>query len=109
MDILVDGDIPSMTVAALRELGHDVKDIRGTANQGLSDAGLWTLALAEERMLITTDKGLHRAPPSRHAGILIVRLRQPNRHKIHDAVLLAMGRFAEQQWPGLLVVMRIKP
>jgi predicted nuclease of predicted toxin-antitoxin system len=52
-----------MTVAGLRELGHDVKDIRGTGEQGLPDAELWTLALAEDRMLITTDKGFTETPP----------------------------------------------
>ena len=106
MDILVDENIPLMTVAGLRELGHDVKDVRGTGQQGLPDANLWTLGLAEERMLITTDKGFTERRRDRHAGILVVRLRQPNRRKIHNAVLLAMGRFAERQWPGLLVVMR---
>jgi predicted nuclease of predicted toxin-antitoxin system len=83
-----------------------VKDTRGTANQGLPDAGLWMLALAEDRMLITTDKGFTERRHAAHSGILVVRLRQPNRHKIHNAVMLAMGRFAERQWPSLLVVMR---
>lgn len=106
MDILVDENIPLMTVAHLRELGHDVKDVRGTDQQGLSDGALWTLALTRQRMLITTDKGFTERRRERHAGILVVRLRQPNRHKIHNAVLLAMGRFTPQQWPGLLVVMR---
>jgi predicted nuclease of predicted toxin-antitoxin system len=106
MDILVDENIPLMTVARLRQLGHDVMDVRGTGQQGLPDANLWTLALAEERMLITTDKGFTERRRDRHSGILVVRLRQPNRHKIHNAVLLAMARFAERQWPGLLVVMR---
>ena len=92
MDILVDENIPLMTVAGLRELGHDVKDVRGTGQQGLPDANLWTLGLAEERMLITTDKGFTE--------------RRRDRHKNHNAVLLAMGRFAERQWSGLLVVMR---
>ena len=57
MEILVDENIPLMTVAGLRKLGHDVKDIRGTGEQGLPDSELWALALAEERMPITTDKG----------------------------------------------------
>ena len=39
-------------------------------------------------------------------GILIVRLRQPNRHKLHRAAMLAMERFPEPYWPGLLVVVR---
>src|SRR2546423_3153091 len=100
MDILVDENIPLMTVACLRELGHDVKGIRGTATQGLPDAELWALARAEGRMLITTDEGFTVRRDSSHAGILVVRLRQPNRHKIHNAVLLAMERFTERQWPA---------
>ena len=93
MRVLVDENIPRMTVDALSVLGHDVKDIRGTSQQGLSDSALWTLALADSRSLITTDKGFteHRSSP--HHGILIVRLRQPNRQKINDAVLRAIHGF----------------
>jgi hypothetical protein len=105
MDVLVYENIPLMTVTRLRELGHDVKDIRGTAQQGLRNVDLWALALGEERMLITTDKGFTERRRDQHSG-MVVRLRQPNRLKIHGAVLLAMGRFAARQWPGLLVVMR---
>lgn len=35
-----------------------------------------------------------------------MRLRQPKRAKIHQSVMLAMERFAEGDWPGLLVVIR---
>jgi hypothetical protein len=72
----------------------------------LRDEELWSLALAQERMLITTDKGFTQHREGRHSGILVIRLRQPNRLKINSAVLLAMGRFTARQWPGLLVVMR---
>jgi len=37
MKILVDENVPRMTVEALRALGHDVKDIRGTPQQALAD------------------------------------------------------------------------
>jgi len=37
MQILVDENIPLMTVEQLHQLGHDVFDIRGTADQGISD------------------------------------------------------------------------
>ncbi len=106
MKILVDENIPRMTVGHLRELGHDVKDIRGTPEQGLPDIDLWSMALLEGRALITTDKGFteYRAVP--HPGILVVRLRQPNRTRIHQAVILAIERFDELEWPGLLVVVR---
>jgi predicted nuclease of predicted toxin-antitoxin system len=106
MKILVDENIPRMTVDGLHHNGHDVKDIRGTSAQGLQDPYLWNLAMAEERVLVTTDKGFTEYRSDPHHGILVVRLRQPNRHKIHHAVRHVIGRFAETDWPGLLVVVR---
>src|ERR1017187_9082335 len=81
---------PRMTVDALGALGNDVKDIRGTLAQGLPDPELWRVATTEARLLITTDKGFSEFRTVPHHGILIVRLRQPNRHKIHHAVMRAM-------------------
>jgi hypothetical protein len=60
MKILVDEHIPLMTVSALRLLGHDVRDIRGTPEEGMEDDVLWEMAQREERLLITTDKGFTR-------------------------------------------------
>jgi hypothetical protein len=42
---------------------------------------------------------------SRHV-ILIIRLRQPNRKKIHQPAMHAMKQFKEKDWTGLLIVMR---
>ena len=106
MKILIDENIPRMTVDRLRELGHDVMDIRGTADQGLADSDLWGVAIREERLLITTDKGFTEYRAVSHHGILVVRLRQPNRAKIDHSVMHAMESFSERDWPGLLVVMR---
>jgi predicted nuclease of predicted toxin-antitoxin system len=66
MKILVDENIPRMTVTVLRRLGHEVKDIRGSAEQGLTDLALWEVALNEGRLLITTDKAL---PATAETGI----------------------------------------
>jgi predicted nuclease of predicted toxin-antitoxin system len=73
MKILVDENIPRMTVDRLRELGHDVADIRGSGEEGLSDPDLWLRATAEERLLITTDKGFtqYRAT-AEWPGLLVV-------------------------------------
>ena len=106
MKILVDENIPRMTAARLRELGHDVRDVRGTAQQGLPDPDLWRVASSEGRLLITTDKGFTEYRGAPHHGILIVRLRQPNRRKLHGAVLYALERIPDSEWPGLLMVMR---
>ena len=106
MKIFVDEHIPLMTVQALRMMDHDVRDIRGTPDQGMQDDALWEMAQREERLLITTDKGFtqYRAVP--HHGVLIIRLRRPNRHKIHQRIMQALRQFSDTDWPGLLVVMR---
>lgn len=106
MKIFVDENIPRMTVKALRAMGHDVLDIRGTIYEGMPDDDLWEMVQREERLLITTDKGFVHYRDLPHHGILIVRLRQPNRHKIHKRVMQALAQFRAEEWPGLLVVMR---
>ena len=57
MKILVDENIPLMTVKILREMGHDVLDIRGTKNEGITNSNLWKLTQKEHCLFITTDKG----------------------------------------------------
>ncbi|MFH2060730.1 MAG: DUF5615 family PIN-like protein [Pseudomonadota bacterium] len=106
MKIFVDENIPLATVKELVLQGYDVIDIRGTDDQGITDEILWQKAQDLKCLLITTDKGftVHREEP--HHGILIIRLKQPSRQKIHQRVLQALKRHAPEQWPGLMVVMR---
>jgi len=106
MRVLVDENIPKVTVQALTGLGHDVLDIRGTDKEGTDDENLWALALSEARLLITTDKGFVDHRDEHHHGILIVRLHQPNEERIHARVMAALRQFTEQEWPRLTVVMR---
>ena len=106
MRILVDENIPKVTVRELRVLGHDVLDIRGTERQGMFDDELWPLAQAERRMVVTTDKGFTQYRDQQHHGLLVIRLRQPNEHRIHERVMAACRRFPENDWRGLLVVVR---
>jgi predicted nuclease of predicted toxin-antitoxin system len=54
--IFVDENIPKMTVHSLQKAGHDVKDIRGTSNEGIEDEEIWNIVKKEKRILITTDK-----------------------------------------------------
>ena len=106
MKIFVDENIPLITVKELILLGYDVTDIRGTDDQGITDEILWQKAQDRQCLLITTDKGFtaHRDEP--HYGILIIRLKQPSRQKIHQRVLQALKRYTEKEWSGLMVVMR---
>ena len=103
--ILVDEHIPLMTVATLRGLGHDLRDVRGTVEEGIADDGLWAIAQQEGRLLITTDKGFLRFRLVHHHGLLIVRLRRPNRQRINDRIVAELSGMAAD-WCGLTVVLR---
>lgn len=106
MKILVDENIPSMTVESLRNLGNDILDIRGTPEEGMPDQDLWPKCQHEGRLLITTDKGFAKYRNHPHCGMIIVCLQKPNRLKIHERVIQAFGRFGEEEWKGLLIIMR---
>lgn len=106
MNILVDENVPLMTVEELRKEGFEVTDIRGTEAQGITDDALWQRAQEGKCLLITTDKGFSQYREEPHHGILIIRLKQPTRLKIHESILRALKRYSEAEWPGLLVVNR---
>lgn len=105
MNIFVDENIPSKTVKMLREK-HDVLDIRGTKDEGLSDDDIWKLVQSEKRLLITTDKGFGKYRNQLHHGILIVRLRKPNQLKIHQRIISTLQQIREDDWKSLIVVVR---
>ena len=106
MNILVDENIPKLTVEALRADGHNVSDLRGTPDQGADDLDVWEEVLQQKALLITTDKGFTSHRGEAHFGILVIRLRQPNLAKIHARVVLAMKLHTPTDWPNLTVVMR---
>jgi predicted nuclease of predicted toxin-antitoxin system len=106
MKIFVDENIPFMTVQELLTLGHDVMDIRGTEHEGIIDKELWKIVQKEKRLLITTDKGFVLTRYEKHHGILIIRLKQPNRMKIHNKVMKGISLFKEENWPRMTVVIQ---
>ena len=106
MKILVDENIPLISVNKLLEMGHNVCDIRGTSDEGMPDELLWKKACDEKRLLITTDKGFAQYRDKRHNGILIIALRKPNTDKIHTRILKALENFSVMQWRNSLVIMR---
>lgn len=62
MKICVDENIPLLTVAELRALGHNVLDIRGTANQGIPDDILWQMIQRDNRLLHYHGQGFRQLP-----------------------------------------------
>jgi hypothetical protein len=72
----------------------------------VDNKGIWQIVEKQKRMLITTDKGFANYRDEPHHGIIIVRLRQPNRKKIHFCVLQTFIAYKESEWKGLMVIVR---
>jgi predicted nuclease of predicted toxin-antitoxin system len=106
VQILVDENIPRRTVVRLRELGHDVLDIRGTLREGMKDELLWELAQKEERLLISTDRRFLRYWNVTHSGALVVLLSQSKLQTIHAKIMQTLDQFTPEEWRELLVVVR---
>ncbi len=106
MKILADENTLRMTIQALRSVGHDVLDVRDSTVKGSEDEVLWTIAQHDGRLIVTTDKDFAQYRNEPHFGILIVRLRQPNRHKIHPRIMQVIAQYSATEWAGLMVVMR---
>ena len=76
MRIKVDEDLPTQVVTMLRDHGHDASGVIEQGMGGWKDAELWRAIGAEQRFLVTADKGfadIRRYPPGSHAGILLLR------------------------------------
>lgn len=76
MQIKVDEDLPGQVVALLREKGYQVDSVVEQGMSGLKDAELWRKIQAENRFLVTADKGfanIRRYPPGTHAGVMLLR------------------------------------
>ncbi len=106
LKILVDKNIPKMTVNELKKLGFDVLDIRNTAKEGIPDQEVWEIALSQKRLLITTDKGFSKYRMQNHSGILIVRLQKPNRLKIHNKVIQTINSIDVNGWDNLIITVK---
>ena len=63
MNFLLDENFPKSTERLLVNLGHQVFDIRGTAQQGISDDALFALAQEQQAILLTTDRDFYHTIP----------------------------------------------
>lgn len=92
---------------ALRELGHEVHTLFDERLAGQADADIWEATQKEARFLITQDldfSDLRKFAPGSHQGILLVRLRSPNRRNLIKRVGELFEKENTGQWAGCFVV-----
>lgn len=77
MRFLTDEDVYPSIVQVLRDLGHDVFDIKEEKLAGLPDADVYDLAKAQSRVLVSMDQDFTNIllyPLGDHCGIIVVKL-----------------------------------
>ena len=76
MRLKVDEDLPKPAVRMLRERGYEAVSVVEQGMGGLKDLPLWRAIQAEQRFLVSADKGfgdIRFYVPGTHGGILLLR------------------------------------
>lgn len=77
MLFIADANVFVPMVDGLRDMGHDVFDVKEKGLENLSDPEIFRLAQKERRILVTMDKDFSNIllyPPGEHHGIIVVKL-----------------------------------
>lgn len=107
MKIKLDENLPLRLAALLGDLGHDVHTLRDESLLGHADMEIWDRTQKESRFLITQDldfSDLRQFAPGSHHGILLVRLRSPNRRDLIERIGEMFQKEKVDDWAGCFVV-----
>jgi predicted nuclease of predicted toxin-antitoxin system len=107
MNIKLDENLPFRLATLLKNIGHDVHTVHDERLVGRADGEIWEAAQKESRFLITQDldfSDLRRFAPGSHHGILLVRLRSPNRRDLTDRIGELFQKENVNEWAGSFVV-----
>jgi predicted nuclease of predicted toxin-antitoxin system len=85
MKIKLDENLPASLAPILKGFQHDVHTTADENLTGRTDGEVWEATQREQRFLITQDldfSDVRQFMPGRHHGILLVRLRDPDRRSL---------------------------
>lgn len=74
---------------------------------GHQDSEIWQVAQSESRFLLTQDldfSDLRKFMPGTHAGILLVRLRSPNRRHLTERIAELFQEKGVEEWSRCFVI-----
>lgn len=107
MKLKLDENLPASLEEALAALGHEVDTVPAEGLAGRPDGDVWDAAQSEARLLVTQDldfSDARRYAPGTHHGVLLIRLREPGRVALSDAVRALFEREDVDSWRGCIVV-----
>jgi len=107
MKIKVDENLPHRLATLLKNLGHEVHTLYEERLVGRPDAEVWEATQKESRFLITQDLDFsdsRKFAPGSHHGILLIRLRSPNRRALIERIEEMFRKENVGEWVGCFVV-----
>lgn len=107
MKLKLDENLPLRLASVLTGQGHDGHTVGQEGLSGRSDSEIWKAAQKESRFLITRDLDFsdsRQFAPGTHSGILLVRLRSPDRVSLIARVASLFENENVSQWDGCFVV-----
>lgn len=108
MKIKLDENLPLALATALRAIGYDLHTVPDEELSGHNDNDVFAAAQSEGRVLITSDfdfSDIRRFAPGSHAGIVLIRLHQPDTASIVDRVMREASLGTLDGWERCLVVL----
>jgi predicted nuclease of predicted toxin-antitoxin system len=106
MKIKLDENLPARLLHILENHGHDVHTVPDEQLTGRPDAEVWQAVNIEGRFLVTQDLDFadtRQFAPGTHAGLLLLRLREPGSQALTKAVEAVAAEI--DSWRGCFVVL----
>jgi predicted nuclease of predicted toxin-antitoxin system len=105
--VKVDEDLPRAAAEMLRNRGYEADSVIEQGMGGAKDHQLWRAVQAEDRFLVTADKGfgdIRFYPPGTHAGILLLRPNQAGIRPILELLELTLTAHDLEALEGAVAV-----
>ncbi len=107
MKIKLDENLPHRLATLLKNFGHEIHTLHEEKLSGHSDKEVWEAAQKESRFLITQDLDFsdsRKFAPGSHHGILLLRLRSPNRRALMERIKEIFEKENVSDWKACFVV-----
>lgn len=107
MKIKLDENLPHQLATILKDLGHEAHTLHEERLVGRPDQDVWQAAQKESRFLITQDMDFsdsRKFAPGSHHGILLLRLRSPNRRALIERTTEIFQKESVGEWTSCFVV-----
>lgn len=109
MKFFLDENFPKSASIALIDLDHEVFDLRGTSDEGISDEGIFAIAQNHDAIFLTTDRDFFHTIPhlhDTHFGIVVIALKKPNRAAILEKLFWILKRLKPEDFGSRVIQLR---